>query len=159
MRLAISLTQGAPLRPDNYRVGAILFDPSTNTVLSTGYTMELPGNTHAEQCALAKLAADRRVPEERVGEVIPTGTVLYSTLEPCVRRLSGNMSCVDRILQTLQHGKGICKVYVGVKEPDTFVEGNNAFEALKTAGVDCEFLQGYEAEIMKIATAGHKGVR
>lgn len=155
MRLAISLAQEAPLRPDNYRVGALLLQPSTKTVLSTGYTMELPGNTHAEQCALAKLAADRHVPEERVGEVLPTGTVLYSTLEPCVRRLSGNMSCVDRVLQTLQHGQGICKVYVGVKEPDTFVKGNNAFEALKAAGVECELLQGYEVEIMKITTAGH----
>lgn len=156
MRLAISLAQEAPLKPDNYRVGALLFCPSTNTVLSTGYTMEVPGNTHAEQCAFIKLAAEREVPEARVGEVIPQGALLYTTVEPCVKRLSGNTSCVDRILQTKEYGDGIAMVYVGVTEPDTFVKGNNAFEKLKAAGIECEIVPGFEDEILRIATAGHQ---
>ncbi len=210
MRLALALAEQAPRRPDNFRVGALLVDPARNAVLATGYTRELPGNRHAEECALAKLAAaatavrrrrlntdvgdaeqqevelrkekqrqrqQKQQPQERQGDerrvaegeqqqqqqqqpqqkqhegeeeeeeqhvdqgrrqeeqaikaklaekekeqgggddaedandnddddidnmFIPPGTVLYTTLEPCVRRLSGRMSCVERILRTRQ---------------------------------------------------------
>lgn len=158
MRLAISLAQAAELRPDNYRVGALLFSPSTNTVLSTGYTREIEGNTHAEQCALMKLAREHNLPEDRVGEMIPRNTLLYSTMEPCVKRLSGNVSCVDKIIQTRQCGedKGVGKVYVGLKEPATFVEGNDGFEKLRAAGIECEVVAGFEEETMTIASAGHQ---
>lgn len=42
---------------------------------------------------------------------------MYTTMEPCSLRLSGNMPCVQRVLQT-----GITKVYIGVQEPTDFVE-------------------------------------
>ncbi|EXJ93740.1 hypothetical protein A1O1_02133 [Capronia coronata CBS 617.96] len=75
------------------------------SILSTGYTLELPGNTHAEQNALAKLAARHNLPESQVGECpefLEPGVqvVLYTTLEPCAKRLSGNLPCVERILGT-----------------------------------------------------------
>ena len=162
MRLCVSLAQTAPLRSSNYRVGALLLDPETNTVLSTGYTMEVSGNTHAEQCALIKLARAHHVSEEDVDHVIPPGTVLYTTMEPCVKRLSGNMSCVDRILRSTPRdddgkgrGGGIRKVYVGLNEPDVFVKRNDAWNRLVTAGVGYEIVPGFEQEIRTVAMAGH----
>ncbi|KAK2733197.1 hypothetical protein FQN55_003706 [Onygenales sp. PD_40] len=140
LRACLSLAKQSPPKPTNFRVGAILLsrhqqqqpatttttttttpsdDPhlQTDTILSTGYTLELPGNTHAEQCALAKYAAANGLSEERVGEVLPppppapatataTATedspliVLYVTMEPCGLRLSGNLPCVQRIIRT-----------------------------------------------------------
>lgn len=42
---------------------------------------------------------------------------MYTTMEPCSVRLSGNVPCVQRVLAT-----GISTVYVGVEEPKDFVE-------------------------------------
>lgn len=158
MRLAISLAQESPLKPSNFRVGALVLDPATNTVLSTGYTGELAGNTHAEQCCLEKYASERGVGWENIGEVLPNDEcVLYTTMEPCVKRMSGNESCVDRILRLRDEEKkrGIVKVYVGVREPDTFVKGNDGLKRLEENGVEWELVKGFEEEIMRVATAGH----
>ncbi|KAI9841372.1 MAG: hypothetical protein M1837_000755 [Sclerophora amabilis] len=162
MRLALTLATSSPLLPTNFRVGALLLDPSTNTVLSTGYTLELPGNTHAEQCCLAKLAAAHNLPEERVAEVLPPETVLYTTVEPCAERLSGNLPCVERILRTRraegEQGQrlGIKRVYVGVKEPQTFVGENKGRTRLEAEGVEVVLVEGLEEEILKVAKAGHE---
>ncbi|EEH05851.1 conserved hypothetical protein [Histoplasma capsulatum G186AR] len=133
LRACLSLAQQSPPKPTNFRVGAILLSRTllspgrprmyNDTILSTGYTLELPGNTHAEQCALAKYAARHGVTDERIGEVLPPppspplppqssgpGTdkapegeqkniILYVTMEPCGKRLSGNMPCAARIVQ------------------------------------------------------------
>lgn len=50
MRFALSLAEKSVLKSTNFRVGAVLVDESANQILSTGYTLEIPGNTHAEQC-------------------------------------------------------------------------------------------------------------
>ena len=164
MRLALSLAQKSPCLPTNYRVGAILVHAPTDTILSTGYTLELPGNTHAEQCCLLKLAAQHNVPPERVGEVLPEGTVLFTTMEPCVKRNSGQVACVERILALQGDSDGdhggrrktrLEKVYVGVGEPETFVTGNDAVRRLRESGVEYVLVEGLEEEILKVATAGH----
>jgi len=49
MRFALELAEKSPPKPTNYRVGAVVVD-AFNNILATGYTLELPGNTHAEQC-------------------------------------------------------------------------------------------------------------
>ena len=75
--------------------------------LATGYSRELPGNTHAEECALEKLLRYCvRTPEAQssrsVSEALerePLSLVLYTTMEPCSNRLSGNVPCLQRILQ------------------------------------------------------------
>jgi len=173
LRLALSHARQSPPKPTNFRVGAVLVDPSTTspTILATGYTLELPGNTHAEQCCLLKLAAQHSIPEERVGSILPsTGADLYTTMEPCAKRLSGNMSCVERILRTrigepevggqmedLGEGRpGIRKVYVGVWEPETFVGQNEGRKMLRDAGIEVCYVEGLEEEILGVAKAGHE---
>lgn len=76
-------------------------------VLATGFSRELPGNTHAEECALEKLARYcTRTPEGQSRAAIdyastrePINLLLYTTMEPCSERLSGNKPCVARILE------------------------------------------------------------
>jgi len=158
MRHALSLARLSPPRPTNYCVGALLVDTSTNTILATGYTLELEGNTHAEQCCFMKLCEQHKIPEERLGEVLPENTVLYTTVEPCGKRLSGNLSCVERILR-LRKGGGkemeIKKVYVGVKEPEKFVRQNTGRTKLEEAGIEVVVVEGMEREILEVVTAGH----
>jgi pyrimidine deaminase RibD-like protein len=152
MQYALDLARKSPPRPTNYRVGAVLRDTRTNAVLATGYTLECEGNTHAEQCCLIKLAEQHNVPEERLAAVLPADTVLYTTVEPCSNRLSGNLPCVERILRL---GKAIKTVYVGVKEPEKFVGENRGRQKLEEAGIEVVLVPGMEKEILEVATAGH----
>lgn len=156
--LALSLAGKSPPKPTNFRVGAVLVHAPTNTILSTGYTLELSGNTHAEQCCLSKYATEKGVTEEDVGQVLPEGTVIYTTMEPCVKRLSGNMSCAERILATRSEGgsRGIGTVYSGVREPDTFVTDNQGKRKLEKAGVQYVLVGGMEEEILTVAKEGHQ---
>ncbi|KAI9834590.1 MAG: hypothetical protein M1819_002966 [Sarea resinae] len=157
MRYALALAAQSPPKPTNFCVGAVLVSSATNTILSTGYTQELPGNTHAEQCCFMKFAARHQVPEERIGEVLPKHAVLYTTMEPCAKRLSENVPCVERILRTTRagEGSGIEKVYSGVREPETFVGENAGRTKLEEAGIECVLVEGLEGEILEVATAGH----
>ena len=157
MRLALSLAEQSPPKPSNFRVGAVLVDETENRILSTGFTLELPGNTHAEQCCLQKFAAIHGKSEEEVSDVLPKGTVIYTTMEPCGKRMSGNLPCVDRILRTKTGiNNGIAKVYHGVQEPETFVGQNTGKGKLQDGGITCIHVSGMEDEILKIATAGHQ---
>lgn len=156
MRLALSLAEKSPSKPSNFRVGALLVDGEENTILSTGYTLELPGNTHAEQCCLEKFAAAHGKPIEEVADLLPTGTVIYTTMEPCGKRLSGNLPCVERILGTKAGvNGGIRTVYLGVQEPETFVGPNTGKGKLEKAGIECIHVAGLEEDILQVATAGH----
>lgn len=64
-----------------------------------GTPSAIPGSTYAEQCCFIKVAQRYHLPEERIGDVLPRNTVLYTTMEPCNKRLSGNRTCVERILR------------------------------------------------------------
>jgi pyrimidine deaminase RibD-like protein len=133
-------------------VGALILDADSNEILATGYTLEIEGNTHAEQCCLIKLSKKHNVDEEKLAEALPKNTVLYTTVEPCGKRLSGNLPCVERILRL---GGAINTVYVGVKEPEKFVGQNSGRTKLETAGIKVVLVEGMEDEILKVATAGH----
>lgn len=168
MQKCISLAEKSPPRPTNFRVGAILLsrkdnDPtySDDRILSTGYTMELAGNTHAEQCCFANYASVHGVAEDQVAEVLPIESgrklIMYVTMEPCGKRLSGNAPCVQRITRTRDGGRdGIQKVYFGVKEPGTFVGESEGCKMLSAAGIEWEHVSGLEREILSVAVAGHE---
>ena len=153
---ALGLAKQSPPKPTNFRVGAILVDEASNRILATGFTLELPGNTHAEQCCLLKYAASQNVEDEQVVHVLPPNAVIYTTMEPCNKRSVGNVPCVERILAT-QKGinGGIKTVYLGVTEPEKFVGENAGRTRLEAAGVVCIHVPGLEDEILKVATAGH----
>ncbi|KAG4434458.1 hypothetical protein IFR05_010068 [Cadophora sp. M221] len=152
MREALELARISPPKPTNYRVGALIVDTKTDTVLATGYTLECEGNTHAEQSCFIKLAEAHNVAEDELGDILPEGAVLYTTVEPCFKRLSGNLPCVERIIRL---GNAIKTVYVGVKEPEKFVGENTGRKLLEDAGIEVVLVEGLETEILEVATAGH----
>lgn len=152
MRLALEFAQNSPPKPTNYRVGAVLVDLDSNAILATGYTLELPGNTHAEQCCFAKLAEQHQVPEEQLKDVLPSSLALYTTVEPCSKRLSGNLPCVERVLRL---AGSIRTVYVGITEPEKFVASNTGKQMLQDAGIAVVAVPGLEKRILEVATAGH----
>lgn len=151
MLQALELAKKSPPKPTNFCVGAVLVSAETSKIISTGYTLECEGNTHAEQCCFIKLSQELGKTEESLGDVLPP-SVLYTTMEPCSKRLSGNQSCVERILGL----KGKIKtVYVGVKEPETFVGQNQGRQRLEDAGINVVLVEGFEQQILDVATAGH----
>ena len=164
----IELAKQAPSLPTNFRVGAVLLsrkdndsEHSDDCILSTGYTMELAGNTHAEQCCFANFAAVHKVEEEKVADMLPVEAgrklIMYASMEPCGKRLSGNAPCAQRIARTRDGGReGIHKVYFGVKEPETFVGESEGCRMLTEAGIGWEHVSGMEREILSVATAGHE---
>ncbi|CAI7657427.1 unnamed protein product [Penicillium bialowiezense] len=163
----LSLAEQSPPRPTNFRVGAILLSRKDNDptfaddrILSTGYTMELAGNTHAEQCCFSNYAAVHKVSDDAVASVLPAESdrklIMYVTMEPCGKRLSGNAPCAQRIARTTEGHNGIHKVYFGVKEPVTFVGESEGCRMLTEAGIEWEHVGGLEREILTIAFAGHE---
>lgn len=111
-----------------YCVGAILVKESllilcclykVDVILTTGYSRELEGNTHAEECCLMKA---------REGNIDIIHSTIYTTMEPCTTRLSGKKSCTDLILAS-----GIARVVIGVLEPTHFVkcEGISKLSGIK----------------------------
>ncbi|KFY92414.1 hypothetical protein V498_04972 [Pseudogymnoascus sp. VKM F-4517 (FW-2822)] len=153
MSHALQQARLSPPKPTNFRVGAVLLDADTNTILATGYTGELPGNTHAEQCCFMKVAAQHNIPEEEIGSVLPRNTMLYTTMEPCDERLSGNRTCVERILGL---DGAIKVVYVGVLEPETFIGQNRGRRKLEDKGVEVRIVEGMKEQILEVSTAGHE---
>ena len=126
-----------------------------------GYTLELEGSTHAEQCCLDKFAAAHGKTATDLPGIFAARRaekretlVLYTTMAPCVTRLSGAVPCIDRILAA----SGVDMVVVGVGEPETFVEGAKTAQGqlrLEEGGVSVVKVEGLEEEILKVAKAGH----
>ncbi|TKA34606.1 hypothetical protein B0A54_13750 [Friedmanniomyces endolithicus] len=161
MQLALDTARKSPPKPTNFCVGACLVAPSPSggdgELLMTGYTLECEGNTHAEQSCFIKLSRQYGCDVEQLGERLPRGTVLYTTMEPCNKRSVGNTPCVDRILMLKRDDgrQAIGTVYVGVSEPETFVGANVGKGKLEKAGIRVEHVAGLEDEILMVATAGH----
>ncbi|KAJ2081997.1 hypothetical protein H4R24_001913 [Coemansia sp. RSA 988] len=101
-----------------YNVGAVITDKRGN-IISTGYSRQYPGNTHAEQCALMTI-------EDSPNKTLLPEAAMYTTMEPCSKRLSGNVPCLARILES-----GIKKVYFGIKEPPNFVNCSGIEQLIK----------------------------
>ena len=126
IKYALSIASHSPPKPTNFRVGAVLVDELRNEIISTGYTLELEGNTHAEQVCLLKISDETKESSNRFPRTRSLRLALYTTMEPCNKRASGNMPCVDRILETLslERNLQVRKVYTGVSEPEKFVGAN-----------------------------------
>lgn len=142
MKLAISEASKCEDTKTAFSVGALLVN--NNQILSAGYSRELEGNTHAEQNCLTKFFENN--------DEIPKNSDLYTTMEPCSLRLSGNLPCCDRILE---YKDSIKNVYVGVLEPDTFVKKNIGLQKLEENSINYIKIPGFEEQILKIAFKGH----
>ncbi len=128
-----------------FSVGAVLVNGTE--ILDVGYSRELPGNTHAEQCALEKYFT-------KTGKrAVPPGTIIYTTMEPCSFRLSGNEPCVQRIMSL---NGNIQTVFVGVLEPDTFVKNNTSLSLLEDVHINYIQIPGYEEQCTLISFKGHE---
>ncbi|KND90687.1 Bifunctional protein RIB2 [Tolypocladium ophioglossoides CBS 100239] len=154
MQQALDLAKKSPPKPSNFRVGAILvkLDGDRYPTSAGGYTLECPGNTHAEECCLLKLAEHHCTTEEGLAEAMKSPHALYTTMEPCFKRLSGKLPCVERVLR---QKSWIRQVYVGVQEPETFVGKNPGRQMLEESGIEVHHVAGLEEEILQVATAGH----
>lgn len=136
--------------------------PSDDTqpiILATGYSRELPGNTHAEANALAKLHA---LSHSELSSLFPSSepsTVhlddilsradVYTTLEPCSLRTSGLSPCADALIAAK-----VRRCFIGVGEPDDFVKCEGA-QKLKDSGVEVVWIKGLEDDCLKVARRGH----
>ncbi|KAK2881768.1 hypothetical protein FQN49_000435 [Arthroderma sp. PD_2] len=155
MEYALQTARLAAKVSTRFCVGAVLVDADKNEVLSTGYSMEIerdrpgdPGSTHAEQCCLIKVTEMYGLPDDQIETVIPKNTVLYTTMEPCNERLSGNTPCVERILKLKN---AITAVYVGIREPDTFISENSGIKRLEDAGIAVHFVEGMQDRILNVS--------
>ncbi|KAG0265797.1 hypothetical protein DFQ27_000370 [Actinomortierella ambigua] len=108
-------------------------------LVATGYSRELPGNTHAEECCLLKLLHndDENKKEEEKEE--EHQLIMYSTMEPCSHRLSGNRPCSERLIASR-----VRTVYVGVREPDHFVQKVVGIEDMVEHGLTVVHIPGFE---------------
>src|SRR6266542_606863 len=80
LSMAIELSRCCPKSDRSFAVGAVVVD-SADRLLTTGYSLELGLGWHAEEVALHKASEDG---------LDLRGCTLFSSLEPCSVRLSGN---------------------------------------------------------------------
>ncbi|KAJ3126022.1 DRAP deaminase [Nowakowskiella sp. JEL0407] len=133
MELAIIEAQKSIPVDSAYCVGAILVSPTSNEILATGFSRELPGNTHAEECCLLKLSSFSNA----------VNSTMYTTMEPCGERLSGKLCCAARLIDAK-----VGRVVVGVGEPSTFIADSVGSIMLRNAGITVDYLKGYEEQCL-----------
>ncbi|KAI0067940.1 hypothetical protein BV25DRAFT_1905072 [Artomyces pyxidatus] len=163
MRLALDEAAKCEPTPTAFCVGCALVVryPSAGSpvILSTGYSRELPGNTHAEANALAKA---RKLSTRDLAALFPPPTYpkltlddllhhtdVYTTLEPCSVRTSGLAPCADALVDA-----HVQRCFIGVGEPDDFVNCEGA-QKLKDAGCEVVWVKGLEQECLTAARRGH----
>ncbi|MGI5130912.1 deaminase [Pseudonocardia sp. CA-107938] len=121
MRLAIELSYRCPPSDSAFAVGAVIVDADGHEI-SRGWSRETDDKVHAEESALAKLAAD----DPRLA-----GATVYSTLEPCGERASRVATCAELIIAA-----GVPRVVLAWHEPDLFVTSARGIAVLAAAGVE-----------------------
>ncbi|CAG8663481.1 13613_t:CDS:2 [Racocetra persica] len=131
MRIAIEQANLSNPISTAYCVGAVIV--KNEIIISTGYSRELPGNTHAEECALKKLSDPLQA----------KNSTIFTTMEPCSKRLSGNKPCVERIIESK-----ISKVVLGIKEPSKFVKCEG-IDILRENGIEVIIIEELEDECLK----------
>jgi pyrimidine deaminase RibD-like protein len=159
MRMALDEAKKCMATPTAFCVGCVITSSFSHSpmVISTGYSRELAGNTHAEANALTKLQA---LPSHELAESmgldnhaklvdILAEADVYTTMEPCSVRTSGLAPCSDALIAAK-----IKRCFIGVAEPADFVVCEGA-QKLKDAGIDVVWLSGLEQECLQEARRGH----
>ncbi|CAL1704683.1 unnamed protein product [Somion occarium] len=162
LRIALEEAKRCVPIPTAFCVGCVLTArypaDSSPVVLATGYSRELPGNTHAEANALSKA---RSLSTEELCKLLPappdtlnvedllSSADMYTTMEPCSVRTSGLAPCADATIAAR-----IRRCFIGVGEPDDFVKCEGA-QKLRAAGVEVIWINGLEQECLEVARRGH----
>ncbi|KAI8454660.1 CMP/dCMP deaminase family protein [Phakopsora pachyrhizi] len=158
MRKAIRLARLCKPIPTAFCVGCVITISGTDRIISSGYSRELGGNTHAEQCAIKKLL-DEGEGEGEEEDKTKTEDYrfkyldLYSTMEPCSVRLSGQVSCSEILIDFNKFNRSnfkILNIYLGVIEPDDFVRCDG-ISKLNESGINVTEVYGISEECLKIA--------
>ncbi|KAF8590433.1 cytidine deaminase-like protein [Ramaria rubella] len=163
LRDALEQARECEPTPHAFCVGCVLVThwptlESPPVVLSTGYSRELSGNTHAEANALTKAhALSHEDLLHLFGETPPIDTLLrntdvYTTMEPCSIRTSGLAPCADALVLAKVH-----RCFIGVGEPDDFVICEGA-QKLINAGIEVVWMEEMEKECLREARRGHNRV-
>ncbi|KAJ7063370.1 cytidine deaminase-like protein [Mycena amicta] len=162
MQAALTEARKCEPVPTAFSVGCVIAirwpdDNSRPTIISTGYSRELPGNTHAEANALDKLT---RLTPDAVAALFPDQSPpklsdilsrldVYTTMEPCSIRTSGLSPCADALIAAK-----IRRCVIGTGEPDDFVKCEGA-QRLRDAGVELVWFDGLQEECLAVARKGH----
>lgn len=145
---AVAESRRCPSSATAFSVGAVVVGPD-GAELARGYSREGDAKVHAEESALAKLAAEDPASAvelsggQRVGRV-PPGSTVYSSLEPCSQRASRPHTCAELIRTA-----GVARVVFAWREPAIFVAGDGARE-LADAGVTVVHLPELAGEVQAI---------
>jgi pyrimidine deaminase RibD-like protein len=107
LREAIELSRRCPPSDSAFCVGAVLV--ADGKIIATGYSRQFDPLDHAEETALATAG------------IVPAGATMYTSLEPCLRRLSRPRPCAELIVAA-----GITRVVLAWHEPPLFVPGGGA---------------------------------
>lgn len=159
MELALEQASYSIPSESAYCVGAVLIDssqPINQQIISTGYSREIQGNTHAEECCLIKYAlksnnqsidyntiiADTQYIINNIHSIqLPSTYIMYTTMEPCSTRLSGKVSCTELLVRVQL--QAVC---VACYEPSTFVEHCVGIELLKQNNVHVHIMEQYKQQ-------------
>jgi diaminohydroxyphosphoribosylaminopyrimidine deaminase/5-amino-6-(5-phosphoribosylamino)uracil reductase len=127
LREAIELSKRCPPSDTAFSVGALLVSGDhtrEDAVIATGFSRERDPHDHAEETALAKAAeaaADAELGDTGLADTGLADATMYTSLEPCLRRLSRPRSCAQLIVAA-----GIRRVVLAWLEPPLFVPGGGA---------------------------------
>ncbi len=131
---AIELSKKCPPSKDAFSVGAILLDATGNKI-ANGYSRENGPKEHAEEVTLSKAT--------KSGQNTRGGT-MFSSLEPCGKRLSGKTSCAELLIAA-----GVSRVVYALAEPPTFVAPTGDSK-LRAAGIEVIILPELDAAAQAI---------
>lgn len=113
---AIELSKRCPSSESAFCVGAILVS-GPGQVIAQGYSRQFDPKDHAEEAALAEATRGEAV----ASGADLSGATLYSSLEPCLRRVSRPVSCAELIVRS-----GLRRVVYAWREPPIFQPGGGA---------------------------------
>ncbi|MQY07737.1 deaminase [Actinomadura macrotermitis] len=118
LALACDLAVRCPPSGTAFSVGAVIVG-ADGRELARGFSRERDPRDHAEESALGRLGAGADL----------AGATIYTSLEPCGRRLSRPRCCAELIVAA-----GLRRAVFAWREPALFVEGTGA-ELLAAHGV------------------------
>ncbi len=133
MELAIAVSRHSEPSPNCYRVGAVVVSESGEVF--DGYTLETSPTHHAEQAAIFKA---------KEAGVDLRGATIYSSMEPCSKRMSEPVSCSQLIIEN-----GFSRAVFALYEPSHFVNCEGAYN-MRHSGLEVKYMPQYAKKVRKI---------